>query len=229
MIYVVQCQRTKAIKIGYTKNDAKKRVADLQVGSPGRLVLIAEIEGEMRDEKMLHRKYHQFRADGGGEWFDFPEHVLAELVSSGCAANIGGSPPPFHVRLKAEVMRAGLAAWAESGDVYQALFAAHDAVDGLVSDEMSRQYEELREAHLQEREEFRRERLAHQYRYHSGTAALAECPRDMIHTVLGQVCDRLQKDRHGRWSGEFMVWCAAASAAEEESKRVSRDFGPKAA
>lgn len=79
-IYFIEMEKSGFIKIGYTKSDADKRMAQLQTGQPDRLRLLGTIPGEMADEKSLHLELKKFRI--GGEWF-IPEtmEIVRHLIS----------------------------------------------------------------------------------------------------------------------------------------------------
>lgn len=65
MIYAIQSGD--AVKIGFAKSSALSRMRELQIGSAEELKLIAVCDGEVYDEKWLHRvlSAHRIR----GEWF----------------------------------------------------------------------------------------------------------------------------------------------------------------
>lgn len=83
-VYFVECAGR--IKIGFS-NDVAARLRQLSTGAPGKLNLIATIEGPHRLERAIHRHLKAHRVKG--EWFeDRPEvrTVIAELVASGATA-----------------------------------------------------------------------------------------------------------------------------------------------
>lgn len=67
-VYFIKCSLTGLVKIGTAKQVAQ-RLAELQTGSPGQLVLIAEIEGDRAEEMRLHAQFHSLRERG--EWFRY--------------------------------------------------------------------------------------------------------------------------------------------------------------
>jgi hypothetical protein len=69
VIYFIQAQDSKSIKIGYTDKNPAKRLSALQTGSVESLKLLFCIEGNIDAEKQLHAKYSQHRLCG--EWFTF--------------------------------------------------------------------------------------------------------------------------------------------------------------
>ena len=66
-IYFIRAGDTDKVKIGYTQFEPEERLRRLQAGSSERLVLLATMDGTLREERALHR---QFKVDNvGGEWF----------------------------------------------------------------------------------------------------------------------------------------------------------------
>lgn len=80
MIYFIQDESTLYIKIGYTAGDPAERLAALQVGCPGGLVLIHVIPGDQQEESRLHRLFSDSRARG--EWFRPTPHLLCWLIDA---------------------------------------------------------------------------------------------------------------------------------------------------
>lgn len=71
-VYFIEAPSVARIKIGWVKDDLRRRVALLQIGSPVPLVPIAFMEGTRADERRLHRRFKSSRE--AGEWFrDTPE------------------------------------------------------------------------------------------------------------------------------------------------------------
>lgn len=81
MIYFVQGDQTRRIKIGFTKGFIHSRIRALQTGSPDKLAFIGACLGDKRAENELHfifRKYHSH-----GEWFhDSPK--LRNYIKKHC-------------------------------------------------------------------------------------------------------------------------------------------------
>ena len=73
-IYLIQCETTRAIKIGYSGNPIR-RLYDLQCGCPSPLVLLHHFPDEnvREKEKQLHKLFKSDRIHG--EWFR-PENIL---------------------------------------------------------------------------------------------------------------------------------------------------------
>ena len=69
-LYVIQSDVTGAIKIGRSSNP-KRRLAQLQTGSPYRLKLLTVVENNGHLEKSLHQTLKPFKQACKGEWFDF--------------------------------------------------------------------------------------------------------------------------------------------------------------
>ncbi len=77
-VYFIGSARSKAVKIGVAE-DPRTRLSALQTGNSQRLVLLAEMPGDERYERVLHRTFAPQRIRG--EWFK-NEGALAELIKS---------------------------------------------------------------------------------------------------------------------------------------------------
>ncbi len=69
MIYFIQSGQRPYVKIGFCGDDARVRMACLQVGSVEQLTLIGTVQGEASDEREWHRKFDYLRVRG--EWFEY--------------------------------------------------------------------------------------------------------------------------------------------------------------
>lgn len=69
-LYIVQSDITGDIKIGRSKNP-RKRLKQLQTGSPTKLKLLVEIPNAGYYEKILHKKLEKYKIRKRGEWFSF--------------------------------------------------------------------------------------------------------------------------------------------------------------
>ena len=67
MIYFIQGNITKKIKIGVSEN-AEKRIKDLRAASPDELILLGYAVGNSEEERTLHQRFDAYRLHG--EWFD---------------------------------------------------------------------------------------------------------------------------------------------------------------
>jgi hypothetical protein len=67
MIYFIQSNDNRYIKIGKANNPVK-RLAALQTNSPHRLKLLAVMPGDYEEESLLHKRFAVFRTQG--EWFN---------------------------------------------------------------------------------------------------------------------------------------------------------------
>ena len=67
MIYFIQNEANRSIKIGYTGGEVSGRLRQLQTSSSDRLKLLGSIPGTEEDEKFLHRQFDSYRLSG--EWF----------------------------------------------------------------------------------------------------------------------------------------------------------------
>lgn len=82
MIYFIRSGRF--VKIGYTKHSMKRRLEDLQIGNPVRLVVLGMIEGDRKAERAVHDRFIALHVQG--EWFTLTDEVRAFI-----AANTGRS------------------------------------------------------------------------------------------------------------------------------------------
>lgn len=69
MIYLVWSEGTPFFKVGFTRGEAKARIAGMQTGCPHNLRLISFVEGDEITEKSLHKILKPLATRG--EWFDF--------------------------------------------------------------------------------------------------------------------------------------------------------------
>ena len=69
-LYVIQSDVTGAIKVGRSKNP-KRRIQQLQTGSPYKLKLIAIVNGKGGLERSLHTTLKPYKQACKGEGFDF--------------------------------------------------------------------------------------------------------------------------------------------------------------
>ena len=78
-VYFVIERKSDAIKIGVA-TDIRRRLAQLQTGSPNKLELMGWItpEDDYGTEKVLHKRYNEKRVPGGGgkEWFAISQDVV---------------------------------------------------------------------------------------------------------------------------------------------------------
>jgi len=81
MVYLIKDSLTGYIKIGKSKHP-QKRLAQLQTGTGGKLVLLQafDVENDLVVEKRLHQMFWKSRKRG--EWFHFPsEDYISFIVS----------------------------------------------------------------------------------------------------------------------------------------------------
>lgn len=77
MIYFVQGETTRLIKIGYTQGAPAIRLAQLQSSSPDKLLMLAVAHGTEEDEHTIHAFFKGLRCHY--EWFK-PEAALIEFI-----------------------------------------------------------------------------------------------------------------------------------------------------
>lgn len=85
-VYFILCKTTGLVKCGVALRP-QKRLATLQVGSPTRLELIAELDGNERRERAIHKRIEQHHSHG--EWFHYATRVrdiiILEMTSHFCS------------------------------------------------------------------------------------------------------------------------------------------------
>ena len=62
------------IKIGYTGNNIKSRLSQLQTSNAKQLLVLTTVKGDMKDEKMLHARFSPYHITG--EWFKPSKELL---------------------------------------------------------------------------------------------------------------------------------------------------------
>jgi hypothetical protein len=80
MIYFIQNEISKAIKIGFSDSPIR-RLVSLQTATPDPLVLLATTDGGFKEEQILHQRFEDFRL--AGEWFSHenPNDSIPEFVA----------------------------------------------------------------------------------------------------------------------------------------------------
>lgn len=71
MVYFIEAN--KRIKIGYTENPTQ-RISDIQVSSPYKINVLLLINGTVRYEKLIHKKFKPYRLRG--EWFSYNKNII---------------------------------------------------------------------------------------------------------------------------------------------------------
>lgn len=81
MIYFILDTGTRNIKIGYSREEPKKRLQSCQTGNPNKLYLIGYIDGDTKKETLLHNKFNNFKTNSGGtEWFSLSVKEIINLI-----------------------------------------------------------------------------------------------------------------------------------------------------
>ena len=81
-VYLVQVEITYKFKIGVT-NNLKRRLQQLQTGSPERLILRGHRRGDRHEEKRIHRALRKYQVRPGSEYYEFPEREAEFLLQIG--------------------------------------------------------------------------------------------------------------------------------------------------
>lgn len=68
-------------KIGITKKPLKERLSQLQTGNPFQIQLLKEYSSPhyKKIERMLHKKFSEFKTKDKGEWFHLKEHHVFQF------------------------------------------------------------------------------------------------------------------------------------------------------
>lgn len=128
MIYFIQSENTRHIKIGYTHKNVWARLAGLQTGNPSALTVLGVAVGDVAQELSLHNRFR--KAWHRGEWF----HCVPELLEF-IERHTFMPPPasdedrPFNVKLTRELTDRVKRYCNAKGivDVHAAIFAMLDA------------------------------------------------------------------------------------------------------
>lgn len=78
VVYFIQAVESGRIKIGYSSNSGKRRLAEMSTGSPEQLEVLGEVPGDVAFERELHRRLRHSRLHG--EWFELTPEVLEVLA-----------------------------------------------------------------------------------------------------------------------------------------------------
>jgi hypothetical protein len=73
MIYLIIEQKKEYCKIGFSKNPVK-RLSSMQTSHHCNLEILHIIEGDIKEEKLLHRKFENYKVKN--EWFTFNDEIL---------------------------------------------------------------------------------------------------------------------------------------------------------
>jgi hypothetical protein len=78
-VYFITTAEAERVKIGFTRNQPRTRLRELQTGSPFELCIIATERGTEQDERELHARFADCRLHG--EWFELTEE-LREYINA---------------------------------------------------------------------------------------------------------------------------------------------------
>ena len=78
-VYFIQAKESRAVKIGWTKEQLRGRLSACQTGSHEELELVAYFSGSMQDEKRMHDYFASDRLRG--EWFRWSDD-LATMIAA---------------------------------------------------------------------------------------------------------------------------------------------------
>ncbi|MFL0798786.1 MAG: GIY-YIG nuclease family protein [Cellvibrionaceae bacterium] len=87
LIYFVQGDQTRRIKIGKTNNPMEDRLRNLQTGSPDKLSVIGMTFEPYANEELMHNDFQDLRVHG--EWFEESSRIY-EYINGSCFKSIEG-------------------------------------------------------------------------------------------------------------------------------------------
>lgn len=79
-VYFIQADEDGPIKIGFTSDDPKRRLNQLQTGNASTLKLLGAIKGTIARERQFHAELAEWRLQG--EWFQSHPAVLAAVQAA---------------------------------------------------------------------------------------------------------------------------------------------------
>jgi len=85
MIYFLQGETTRKIKIGFTNRLIRSRIMALQIGSPDRLVFLGAHPGDEHTERDLHQKFKATASHG--EWHTESVELL-QYINDSCITDM---------------------------------------------------------------------------------------------------------------------------------------------
>lgn len=108
-IYIVQLGDQPWVKIGFAR-DVEERIATLQTANHERLRLRVGYPGTFRDERALHRRFGEYRSEGGGqEWFRLAPEI-EEFISQ-MEGEHSEVQPSLHNEERYQTLRDWLMRW----------------------------------------------------------------------------------------------------------------------
>lgn len=97
MIYFLQGEHTRLIKIGFTARFIHSRMGALQIGSPDKLIFLGARPGDEKTEYKLHNMFREHHSHG--EWFNesseltsyIKKYCIRDLDVAQCADSLVSS------------------------------------------------------------------------------------------------------------------------------------------
>lgn len=93
-VYFIQADENGPIKIGFTADDPKRRLSQLQTGNASALKLLGAIKGTAVQERQFHTALSEWRLQG--EWFEPHPTVLATVQNALSAEEQQHAVPCLH-------------------------------------------------------------------------------------------------------------------------------------
>ena len=79
--YFMEAVGSGRVKIGQTRTPIRERISSIQCGCPFPLKVIAEVAGDVRLERQLHRRFAHLRIMPNAEWFHLTDEIREYLAS----------------------------------------------------------------------------------------------------------------------------------------------------
>lgn len=83
-VYFIQADENGPIKIGYTADDPKRRLSQLQTGNASTLKLLGAVRGTSAHERKFHADLAEWRLQG--EWFE-PHPTVISTIQDALASS----------------------------------------------------------------------------------------------------------------------------------------------
>lgn len=100
LVYFIQGELTKRIKIGKTNTAISERIRNMQTGSPDKLIFLGACFGVNFTEEKMHEVFKEYRLHG--EWFE-PNEVILNFIDSNCFTNYDALYHAFYEIEKGEL------------------------------------------------------------------------------------------------------------------------------
>lgn len=76
MVYFIKAPESNAVKIGFTKARGLRRINSINGHHPFNCEILLLLEGDLLEEKNIHKKFLPYLIEGKREWFTLSEEIL---------------------------------------------------------------------------------------------------------------------------------------------------------